>query len=382
MRWSVLLLLVALSFGLVGLNAQESTPGTAAAPADIDTLVAEFNPDLYATVGADATRPVHQIANAFTSPGSDIAVEATSVTGYNSLLMALVYGPFLVLPLLLLLYVVVKFRDRGDNRPVSPRNHNTLLEITWTAIPCLALVVVGIPVYHLLWKMELPPKDIEHALKLEVIGKSFAWDYVYQDEKAADGKSPVTIGQDVAGIQEPVVLEKGRPVVLDITSKDVNHAWWVPAFGVKKDAFILRYTNAWFTPIKTGFYKGQCAELCGQGHGIMIITAVVTTKDKYDQYLGFLRHRDDAAKVWNLVAPAEKTVDAGKLDAAVAGYFKSRHDRERQDALRFWIANNATSVTRLPKTQLGMEVAAWQKLAADRRQQVDAVITRVLSADR
>jgi cytochrome c oxidase subunit 2 len=353
------------------LSASESVTTTSSV--DVDGLVAEFNPDPFAIEGQDATRPVNRITNTFTSPGSDIAEDVR----LNTWVMIGIYLPFLVLPQLLLVYIIWRFRDRKDQRKAATFTHHTALEVVWTAIPCLAIIAVGIPVYNLLWKMELPPKDIDNALKIEIIGKSFAWDYVYKDYKAHDQKTDLTMGQDVAGIQEPLVLEVGRAAVLDITSKDVNHAWWVPAFGVKKDAIIGRYTNAWFTPTKPGFYKGNCAELCGQGHGIMLITVVVAAKERFDQFVSLLRHRDDVGKVWNLLSPAAATVDSAVLRSSIAAFLKDHDGENRRLALRFWIANNAVSAARMPIKQLGRTAAEWNSLAVQRRAMVDAILGEI-----
>jgi len=122
-------------------------PGVATTP-KVDDLVATFNPDLYAV---DANHhPVTPMVNMFTHPASDIAREVVDNTWFN----VLVYLPFLVLPEVMLLYVIWKFRARGDGRKAATFMGNHTLEIIWTAIPCLALLVVSVPVWHVLWKME------------------------------------------------------------------------------------------------------------------------------------------------------------------------------------------------------------------------------------
>ena len=330
----------------------------------VDDLVAVFNPDLYAV---DANRkPVTPMVNMFTHPASDIARDVVGNTWFNFL----VFLPFLVLPEVMLLYVIWKFRARGDGRKSATFMGNHSLEIMWTAIPCLALLVVSVPVWHVLWKMELPPANQKDAMNIEVRGKQFAWDYKYQDHQ-------LSIGQDVTGFQEPLVLEKGKTTILNITSNDVNHAWWVPAFGVKKDAIIGRYTYTWFTPETEGLFKGQCAELCGQGHGIMIISSVVVSPERFADYLAVQHHRNDTLKTWNQLDPSVNDVDQSTLDQAVTTYFAKSHSAERQLALRYWIATNYASCAR--QRQMGLSKDDVIARGAQRRILLDRAIDRVLA---
>lgn len=316
-----------------------ATPG-APAPANVSELVATFNPDLFA-LEADNKTPKTRITNMFTAPASDIAREVLN----NTILNTLVFLPFLILPLVLLFYVIFRFRDRGDGRKAATFVGNHALEIVWTAVPCVALLVVSVPVWQVLWKMELPPANAKDALNIEVRGKKFAWDYKYQDYQ-------LSIGQDLVGRQEPLVLPKGRTTMLYITSNDVNHAWWVPAFGVKRDAIIGRYTNIWFTPDTEGFFKGQCAELCGTSHGLMVISAVVVKPELFQHYLAVQRHRNEVLPIWKLLQPSVAHVDQDTLDKAVAAYLATGRTPERELALRYWIASDYASVARARQRDL------------------------------
>lgn len=330
--------LLTLAVLLPALAAEPAVEAAAPAPAptpSVETLVSTFNPELFA-LEADHKTPKTRITNMFSAPASDIAREVKDNTWFNTL----VFMPFLVLPLVLLFYVIFRFRDRGDGRKPATFMGNHALEIVWTAVPCLALVVVSVPVWQVLWKMELPPANAKDALNIEVRGKKFAWDYKYQDYQ-------ITIGQDLVGVQEPLVLPKGRTTMLYITSNDVNHAWWVPAFGVKKDAIIGRYTNTWFTPDTEGYYKGQCAELCGDSHGIMIISSVVVSPELFKDYLSLQRHRSEALAVWKLLQPSVAQVDQEALSKAVSAYVEKGRTPERELALRYWIASDYASVERV-----------------------------------
>ena len=355
-----LLLLAAL------LPAAEIAPAPAAS--EVERYVALFNQDLYALKGPKG--PVlTPMAGAFDAPASDIARDVAQATWFS----LIVFLPFLVLPQILLVWIIWKYRKKQDGRTPATFTGNHRLEFVWTAIPVVALIIVSIPMWDLLVKMEAPPADQRRDMVVEVRGKSFAWDYKYQ---RLGGDSPTRredqfeVGQDVVGVQEPLVLVKDRRVILNLTSNDVNHAWWIPAFGVKKDTIKGRYTNTWFTPERLGLFKGQCAELCGQGHGIMLISALVVDEPDFAVWSQLQRHRGDSVRVWSALSGAE--VDAKALDEAVAAYLKKGSDPWRTFALRYWVASNAASVARKP----GDLPAALPA----RRATLDSVINRLGAA--
>ncbi|MBA3684338.1 MAG: cytochrome c oxidase subunit II [Planctomycetes bacterium] len=355
-----------------------------AAEPTIDEYVQIFNPDLLARVG-DANHI--ERTSTFTHPeSSDISTWVMENTWFSFI----IFLPFLILPQVLLVHVMLKFRDRRDGRRPATFMHNVKLENLWTGIPILALVIVAFPVYPLLYKMELPPEDRD-AMVVTVRGRQFAWDYEYK-------KEGVSLGLDlVSSIQEPLVLKKDKAVVLDITSSDVNHAWWVPAFGIKKDAIIGRFNRAWFTPRIAGPFRGQCAELCGQGHGVMIIGAVVAEPDVFDRWVELQRHRNDSQKVWDALIAWDLKGDDAPIRASVSEYLKKSDGDSRRWALQYWMAHNATSYTRRSpdRPQRGTKaedietyparleewksklVPAWRdslEALPDRRQRIDAII--------
>jgi cytochrome c oxidase subunit 2 len=348
-----------------------------AAEPSIDDLVTTFNPDLW---GGTIER-----TSTFAGGASNIS---TAVM-HNFWFTFLVFLPFLILPQILLVYVIFKFRDRGDGRKPATFMHNIPLEITWTAIPVVALVIVAIPVWPLLFKMELPPEDVENSLVVTIRGRQFAWDYEYKREQ-------VSVGWDtVANQQEPIVLVKDRPVHLAITSNDVNHAFWVPAFGVKKDAIIGRFNNEWFIPEKAGPFKGQCAELCGANHGQMIISAVVVEQPLFDLWVVLQRHRELAGKVWQAALEWKPGADDEALRKAVAGYrAKFPGDAKADLSLQFWMAHSAVSYSRAAPTRpadaakLGdfqTQFNAWKAnadgaLMKSRRTKVDELLSSATAA--
>lgn len=368
-RCAMLLCLLVAGIPAAETGAAAVVPATVpASAADIDRLVGIFNPNMWSP-DQPGQKVVVGASNAFTSPASDVARRVQDLTWLTSA----VFLPFLVLPIILLLYVIFRFRDRGDGRPAATFMGNHTLELIWTAIPILALLLVAYPLWVVIDYMESPPADGREPLVITVVGKSFAWDYEYKEwlDPAARQKQPITLGQDVVGAQEALVLPKGRPVVMNFTSNDVNHAWWIPAFGIKKDCIKGRFTRAWFTPDRTGTFKGQCVELCGPGHGIMIIAAVVVEPADYQRFIELCRCRDQAGPVWSALDGG----DAAAQAAAVAGYLGKGDSAERRFALRYWVASNAAGTLRAPQGRLATLAGDERaRLMAGRRQALDALL--------
>jgi cytochrome c oxidase subunit II len=203
------------------------------------------------------------ITNWLQHPATPLAEKVRSDFWNNAILVL----PFLLLPEILLVILIFRFRSsRGHS--AATFHDNVRLEMVWTAIPVLTLILIAIPAYHTLVAMEVPPKS---DLVVEVIGHQFFWEYRYPR-------------YGLAFANEPLVVPADKVVTLNCTSVDVIHSWWVPAFGVKQDANPGRITNAWFKA-KPGKYKGQCAELCGTLHGQMFIDVTALPQDQFDQWL-------------------------------------------------------------------------------------------------
>ncbi len=176
--------------------------------------------------------------------------------------------PFLFLAEGLLLYCVVRFKAKPGGR-LATFHENLRLEVLWTVIPALTLVVTAVPTYQAMRKMEVPPKS---DLVVAVIGHQFFWEYRYPK-------------YGVSFAEEALVVPAGKVVTLNLSSVDVVHSWWVPAFGVKQDANPGRITNAWFQADRPGRYKGQCAELCGNLHAKMYIDVQVVTPEEFESWI-------------------------------------------------------------------------------------------------
>jgi cytochrome c oxidase subunit 2 len=365
------------SVALLCLLALTALPLAAEDGIDVNRLVELLNP--YQNVD------IAETSGFFGEPVSDIAKQIKTGAWFSFL----VFLPFLVLPQVLLLIIIFRFKDKGKKGATF--THNNRLEIIWTAIPVLALIVVMIPITPLLYHQESPPVQATRgadAFSVEVIGKQFAWDYNYPDQDISVGSYPVRdlpplpegapeTSQRMASVQEPAVFIKDRPVTLFLKSNDVNHAWWVPAFGVKKDTYIDRHTHTWFTPLKTGYYEGACAELCGQGHGIMKINAVVLEEEDFKIWV-YLKIQQKEA---NVVVGAIRSGEGA--DAAVSEYLAVSDTAKRRDALRFWMAYdgivNSSVLKESAANKFGSvpDLAAREATIAQRNDQLEQLISQV-----
>jgi cytochrome c oxidase subunit 2 len=189
--------------------------------------------------------------------------------------------------LFLMIYIFIKFRESKNPNP-SKTTHNVMLEVLWTVVPCLILVVIAVPSFKLLYKEETIPKA---DVTLKAIGYQWYWGYEYPDEKIAFESvmiedKDLKVGQPrLLATDTKVVVPVNKVVKVLITSADVNHAWAVPAFGVKRDAIKGRINETWFKAEKEGIYYGQCSELCGIKHAFMPIEVHVVSEEKYASWL-------------------------------------------------------------------------------------------------
>jgi cytochrome c oxidase subunit II len=192
-----------------------------------------------------------------------------------------------VFVLALLAYVCVRYRASGDATP-SRRTHNTLLEIAWTAIPVLILVVIAIPSFKLLYYQDVVP-DAE--LTIKAVGHQWYWSYEYPDngEFAFDAymvpDADLQPGQlRLLTTDNALVVPVDTNIRLLVTATDVLHSWAMPAFGVKMDAVPGRINETWFNVRAPGTYYGQCSELCGDFHGFMPIMVEAVAKDEFEAW--------------------------------------------------------------------------------------------------
>jgi cytochrome c oxidase subunit 2 len=190
--------------------------------------------------------------------------------------------------LALLAWIVVRYNQRANPTP-SKIHHNTLLEVVWTVIPVVILVVIAIPSFKLLYfEAEVPKPDV----LIKAIGKQWFWTYEYtannfqfdslglSDDAAKQANEPRLLGVD-----NVIVVPVNKVVEVDTAGADVIHSWAVPQFGVKMDAVPGRINHTWFKATQTGTFYGECSELCGARHAFMPIEVKVVTDAEYAAWL-------------------------------------------------------------------------------------------------
>lgn len=203
---------------------------------------------------------------------------------HNVILMPVITATSIFV-LILLLYVVVRYRRSANPNP-SRTSHNTLIEVIWTLVPVLVLVVIAVPSIRLLAHQYDPP---EADLTIKVIGNQWYWTYQYPDNGDFEIVSNMLSDEDAKARGEPrllavderMVVPAGATVKLIVTASDVIHSFAVPAFWVKMDAVPGRLNETWFKVDRPGVYYGQCSELCGARHAYMPIAVEVVSPAQY-----------------------------------------------------------------------------------------------------
>ena len=168
-------------------------------------------------------------------------------------------------------YFTWKYRARPGNMKAQPSIlHNDGLEVTWTLIPSIIVVIIFVLGWRGYVNMATPPKN---ALEIKVIAQKWDWFFEYK------------VGPSASFTDTELHVPLDRPVRLTMTSKDVIHSFYVPAFRIKQDVVPARYTHLWFKAIRAGEYRLTCAEYCGEGHSTMKNKVVVEPPGGYELYL-------------------------------------------------------------------------------------------------
>lgn len=171
-----------------------------------------------------------------------------------------------------LLYTVIRFRRRRAGELPAQVHGNTPLEITWTVLPSIVLLVIAIPTIGTIFAQDLAPTATD-VIKLKVIGHQWWWEIRYP----AYGPNVVTANE--------FHLPAGRTTLVELTSADVVHSFWVPRMGGKMDVVPTRVTHLWFTPQATGEFLGQCVEFCGIQHANMRLRLFVDTPAQFEAWV-------------------------------------------------------------------------------------------------
>ena len=265
---------------------------------------------LLATTGsafaAEGPRPWQMVFRDAATPTME------KITEFHDLLFIIIVAITLFV-LALLLYVAVKFNEKANPTP-SKTTHNALLEVAWTTIPIIILVVIAVPSFKLLYFAD-STKDAEMTLK--VTGHQWYWSYTYPDHDGLEFDSNIVAEEDLKKgqkrmltVDNEVVLPVNTNVRLLFASDDVIHNWAVPAFGLKLDATPGRVNETWTRVTREGTFYGMCSELCGVSHGFMPINVRVVSKEAFKRWIIEAKKKYASADGDKSVRTAEATDNA------------------------------------------------------------------------
>ena len=320
-----ILMAVTLAAAPAAVLAQDAT-----APAANAVTTASAPAGDVAAPAADAAKPAFQHALPEADMGqpipggwkiqpqvTDIGLDAQWL--HNGILMPVITA-ITVLVLVLLLWAMFRFRAKANPVP-SKTTHNTFIEVIWTLVPVLILLVIAVPSIRLLAAQYAQPKA---DLTIKVIGNQWYWTYQYPDNgdfeivsNMLKEKSEVKPGErsrtDADGprllaVDERIVVPAGAVVKLIVTSNDVIHSFAVPAFWAKMDAVPGRLNETWFKVDRLGVYFGQCSELCGARHAYMPIAVEVVEPARFAEWV----------KTKGGTMPSDKAAEPAAAPAAAA----------------------------------------------------------------
>lgn len=193
--------------------------------------------------------------------------------------------------LALLIYAVMRFHVARNPTPTTT-THNTVLEIAWTVIPILILVVIAIPSFRLLYYGD---KAADAAMTIKVIGRQWYWSYEYPDHGNFTVDSRILAEADrlkqkptmprLLAVDEEMVVPAGTVIRIVGTAADSMHGWTVPGFGIKKTVIPGRLNEGWINVKNEGFYFGQCSQICGNSHSYMPIAVRAVSKAEFDKWV-------------------------------------------------------------------------------------------------
>jgi len=262
----------------------------------------------------------HAIAWYFQSPGSQLARDIDHLHQYVMWLIIVIFvGVFGFM-----FYACFAHR-KSKGHAAEQFHENTAVEILWTVIPAVILVIIAWPVT----KVVIAQKDTSSPdLTIKVTGYQWKWGYDYikgEGEGISFVSMLSTPREQIEGnapkgehylleVDNELVVPVGKKIRVITTAADVIHSWWVPAFGAKQDAIPGFLRDLWFRPEVTGTFRSQCVELCGKEHGFMPIVVHVVSQDDYTKWVADfkktqLAQADDPSKKWEakeLIARGEK----------------------------------------------------------------------------
>lgn len=283
---------------------------------------------------------------------------AQSITWFHDFVTVIIVA-IAVFVLLLMAFVVFRFNERANPQP-SRVSHNTMLEVVWTVLPILILVVIAIPSFKLLYLQYTYPKP---DVTVKVIGNAWFWEHEFPDQGGfkvtsnmvsdedllkqelgsvefekrfgkLDGLERIKATHDGASalwaknnmvrqlsVDNEIAVPVNKVVHMLVTSNDVIHSWTIPSFGSKVQAVPGRITGTWFRPTKTGMFYGQCSVLCGKAHSSMPIAIRVVNEKAFADWTDALKQaaaERDSGKRRDLINRAKQVLKTAEIEDRAA----------------------------------------------------------------
>ncbi len=206
---------------------------------------------------------------------------------FHNLLLSIITAIALFV-LVLLIYVVVRFNAHASPKP-KQFSHNLAIEVLWTVIPVVILIIIAIPSFKLLYYSD---RAEEPEMTLKVTGYQWYWGYEYPDQDGLSFNAYMLPEDEITPDQRRllstdnvVVLPVDTNIQILVTAADVLHAFTVPALGFKVDAIPGRFNETWVRIEKPGTYYGQCSELCGKDHAFMPVEIKAVSKEEFERWI-------------------------------------------------------------------------------------------------
>ncbi len=271
-----------------------------------------------------ASAPAHAVAWYFQTPASQIARDIDQLHQYVMWLIIIIFvGVFGFM------FWACYAHRKSVGHKAAQFHENTTVELIWTIIPAIILVIIAWPVT----KTVIAQKDTSASdITVKVTGYQWKWgyDYIKGEGEGIQFLSTLTTPREqiegnapkgenyLLEVDNEMVVPVGKKIRVITTAADVVHAWWVPAFGVKQDAIPGFLRDIWFKPEKEGVFRGQCTELCGKEHAYMPIVVRVVSQDDYTKWVtqkkqAMSASADDPGKTWaedELIKRGEKVYAA------------------------------------------------------------------------
>jgi cytochrome c oxidase subunit 2 len=242
-----------------------------------------------------------------------------AISSFNTLVFWLMVA-ITVFVFLLLVYVVWRFRAAANPNP-SQTSHNTVLEIAWTVVPVLILLVIAIPSFRLIYYQD---RAVDADMTINVQGRQWYWHYAYPDHGSFTFDSYPVADQDIRpangqirglSVDNPLVIPVGANIRILTTGQDVIHSFFVPSLGVQKYTIPGRTLETWIRADRPGVYYGQCNQICGVNHWFMPIEVRAVPREEFNAWAAQARTRfaeglppTHPAEIATAAAPASTTL--------------------------------------------------------------------------